>query len=187
MDQNNKAFNCTHTLTDSMPGPISKLKVLNGSLFVGGMNGIAVVNLANLSVTKLLPPTKAVCDMLEFQGHLIVAYSDGCLRIFDVDGNVKSETKPMAAGPLVSIAGLESGPRLLCGHSHGQVSTIELPSFTYRLHFQALDGHKVESILCAGHDGIFGGGSAHRSLPGHRSFIQKQAIVTPAWCARRTG
>jgi len=165
MDPNTKTFNCTHTLTDSMPGPISKLHAINGNLFVGGMNGIAVVKLENLSVTKLLPPTtKAVSDMLEFQGHIIVAYSEGSLRIFDPQGELKSEMKPLAAGPMVSIAGLESGPRVLCGHSNGKVSTIMLPDFAFRLDFQALDRHKVESILCAGHDGIFCLGSQDGTL-----------------------
>jgi len=164
MDPGTKTFNCTHTLTDSMPGPISKMHVLGTSLFVGGMNGIAVVNLENLTVTKLLPPTKSVADMLEFQGHVIVGYAEGSLRIFDAQGELKTETKPLAAGPILSLAGLESGPRVLCGHSRGQVSSITLPNFEFRLHFQALDGWKVESIHCAGHDGIFLLGSQDGTL-----------------------
>lgn len=163
-DPATKTFNCTHTISESMPGSISKLHVLGGNLFVGGMNGIAVVNLETLIVTKLLPPTKPVADMLEFQGHLIVAYTEGSLRIFDTEGNLKSETKPLAAGPVLALAGLDSGPRVLCGHARGQVSTIMLPSFEFKTHFQALDGWKVESILCAGHDGIFLLGAQDGSL-----------------------
>lgn len=164
MDPNTKQFACTHTISESMPGPIAKLCVLGTNLFVGGMNGIAVVNLESLTVTKLLPPTKSVADFLQFQGHLIVAYSDGSLRIYDQEGTLKQETKPLAAGPLVSLGGLELGPRLLCGHARGQVSTIVLPDFAFKTQFQALDGYKVDSILCAGHDGIFLLGSQDGSL-----------------------
>merc|ERR1712060_382271 len=133
-----------------MPGPVNKMHVLNGALFVGGMNGIAVVKLDTLSVTKLLPPTtKPVADMLEFQGHVIVAYTEGSLRIFDGEGNLKSEMKPLAAGAVCTLAGLESGPRVLCGHANGKVSTIVLPDFAFRLDFQAMERTKVETILCA--------------------------------------
>merc|ERR1712129_154534 len=51
--------------------------------------------------------------------------------------------KPLGAGPLVSIAGLESGPRVLCGHANGKVSTLTLPDFTFKFDFQALDRHKA--------------------------------------------
>jgi len=155
MDAATSSFNCTHTLKESIPGPVSKLHVLGNNLFVGGMDGLAVVNLETLTVSNILPPQKPVADMLEFQGHIIVAYSEGSLRIFDADGKLKNETKPLVAGPLLSLAGLESGPRVLCGHAKGHVSTITLPTFEYRTNFQALDACKVESILCAGHDGIF--------------------------------
>lgn len=164
MDQASKVFTCSHTIADSMPGAISRLHVLGDHLFVGGVSGLAMCNLTSLKVTKLLPPTRAVADFLEFQGHLIVAYSDGGLRIFDAEGTLKSEMKPLEAGPILSLAGLESGPRVLCGHSRGQVSTILLPSFEYKTHFQALAGHRVESIFCAGHDGIFLLGSQDGTL-----------------------
>merc|ERR1719469_1809975 len=113
------------------------------------MNGLAVVDLETLKVSKILPPTKPVVDMLEFQGHIIVAYAEGSLRIFDPEGTMKSETKPLAAGRMLCLAGLDSGPRVLCGHARGQISSIALPNFEFRTHFQALEGYKVESILCA--------------------------------------
>ena len=48
------------------------------------------------------------------------------LRIFDAEGNLKTESKALDAGPILKLAGLDSGPRVLCGHAHGQVSTIQL-------------------------------------------------------------
>lgn len=159
-----KTFTCTHTVSESIPGAISSLHVLGNHLFVGGMNGLAMLDLTSLVVTKLLPPTKSVSAMLEFQGHVIVAYTEGNLRIFDAEGLLKSEAKPFAAGPIISLAGLESGPRVLCGHSRGQVSTIMLPSFEFKTQFQALEGNKVERIMCAGHDGIFLLGSQDGTL-----------------------
>merc|ERR1711920_312843 len=158
------AFSCTHTIQDSTPGAITKLHVLGEHLFIGGMNGLAMCNLTSLAITKLLPPTKSVADFLEFQGHLIVAYAEGSLRIFDAEGTLKSEMKSMAGGPLLSIAGLESGPRVLCGHVCGQVSTIILPTFEFKTRFQALEENRVESLMCAGHDGIFLLGSQDGTL-----------------------
>jgi WD40 repeat protein len=164
MDPGTKAFTCTHTLNDSMPGAISCLYVLGENLWIGGMSGIAMCNLASLKVTKLLPPVKSVARFLEFQGHVIAAYVDGTIRVFDGDGNQKSELQALAAGPIVSIGGLEAGPRFLCGHSHGQVSNIVLPDFVFKTQFQAFQNTSVESLFCAGHDGIFLFGSKSGSL-----------------------
>jgi len=164
MDPGTKAFNCTHTLSESMPGPINCLHVLGDNLWVGGMSGIAMCSLTSLKVTKLLPPTKSVASFLEFQGHVIAAYMDGGLRIFDAEGAQKSEINTLPAGPILRIAGLESGPRVVCGHSHGQVSTITLPGFEFKCQFQAYMDTSIESVMCAGHDGIFLLGSKHGSL-----------------------
>lgn len=164
MNPATSTFTCTHTINDSIPGAVNRLHVLGEHIFVGGISGLAMLNLANLTVTKILPPTKSVSDFLEFQGHLIVAYADGAMRIFDAEGTLKTDMKPLAAGPILSLAGLESGPRVLVGHAKGQVSTITLPSFEFRTQFQALDGLKVESLKCAGHDGIFLLGSQSGTL-----------------------
>ncbi|CAE7722211.1 ZFWD3, partial [Symbiodinium pilosum] len=43
------------------------------------------------------------------------------------------------------------------------VSLVTLPSFEFKAEFQALQG-KVDSLLCAGHDGIFLIGSQDGSL-----------------------
>lgn len=158
------AFSCTHTISEGMPGPISRLQVLGEHLCVGGLNGLALCNLNSLAVTKILPPTKPVADFLEFQGHLIVAYTDGSLRIFDPEGTLKLGIKPLAAGPIVSFGGLESGPRLLVGHAKGQISTITLPNFEFKTQFQALLGARVETIRCVGHDGLFLTGFSNGTL-----------------------
>lgn len=155
MDVNTKVFTCSHTLTESMPGPINCLQILGGNLWVGGMSGIAVVDLASLKVTKLLPPTRSVTSFLEFQGHVVAAYGDGGLRVFDAEGTMKSEMPNLAAGSIQAIGGLESGPRLLCGHAHGQVSTITLPDFNFKTQFQAMLDTSIESLMCAGQDGLF--------------------------------
>jgi len=164
MDPGSKAFNCTHTLNESIPGAVNCLCVLGDNIWIGGMNGLALCSLTALKVTKLLPPTKSVTSFLEFQGHVIAAYQDGSLRIFDAEGTMKSEMPILAAGPVVRIAGLESGPRLLCGHSHGQVSIVNLPDFTFKTQFQAYADTSIESVMCAGHDGIFLVGSKTGSL-----------------------
>mmetsp|Transcript_49869 Transcript_49869/g.108407 ORF Transcript_49869/g.108407 Transcript_49869/m.108407 type:complete len:420 (-) Transcript_49869:62-1321(-) len=161
-DPQTKAFNHTHTVKDAS-GTINKLRVLGGNLFIGGSSGVALCSLADLRVTKVIPPLRFVADFLEFQGFLIVSYADGSIRVFDAEGNTKSEMAPFA-GPIVSMAGLESGPRVICGHSRGQVSSITLPDFQFKLQFQAFDGGRVESMMCAGHDGIFLLGHVNGSL-----------------------
>lgn len=164
LDPGTKEFKCTHTISESMPGSISCLQVLGEHLFVGGMSGIAMCNLARLEVSRLLPPQRSVVAFLEFQGHAIAGYGDGSIRIWDAEGNLKSDVKPMAAGPILSLAGLESGPRVLVGHSRGQVSTIALPDFTFKASFQAFADGGVESIMCPGHDGLFLLGSKSGAL-----------------------
>lgn len=155
MDPNTKVFNCTHTLTESMPGSINCLHILGGNLWAGGMSGIAVIDLVSLKVTKLLPPTRSVTSFLEFQGHVVAAYGDGSLRVFDAEGSMKSEMPSLAGGSIQAIGGLESGPRLLCGHGHGQVSTITLPDFNFKTQFQAMLDTSIDSLMCAGQDGLF--------------------------------
>jgi len=152
-DAPSKNFHCTHTIKDT-PGAVHKLMVMGPNLIIGGSNGVAICGLQSLTVSKILPPVKFVADFLEFQGHLIVAYSDGTLRVFDAEGTLKAELKPTPAGSIIAIAGLESGPRVVCTHSKGKVSTVVLPSFEHKLHYQAFEGGRVESIMCAP-DGIF--------------------------------
>jgi len=155
MDPATKQFNCTHTVADCMPGAVNKLCVFGGKLMVGGSAGVAAIDLTSLTVKNILPPVKFVADFLEFQGHLIAAYSDGTMRVFDTEGNMQKELKESAAGPILSIAGLDSGPKIVCTHSRGQVGTIALPNFEHLCTFQAFDTGRVESVMCAGHDGIF--------------------------------
>ena len=52
-----------------------------------------------------------------------------------------------------SKAGLESGPRVLCGHAKGQVSSISLPNFVLKKYWHALERCKAGRKLhvgCAG-------------------------------------
>jgi len=163
-DQGTKTFKCTHTISESMPGSIHCLHVLGGNLWIGGMSGIAMCNLTDLKVTKLLPPVKPVNSFLEFQGHVIAAYGDASLRIFDAEGTMKSEMQNIAAGPIQRIAGLDRGPRVLCGHSYGQVTTIVLPDFIFKTQFQAFLDTSIESVLCPGDQGLFLLGSKTGSL-----------------------
>lgn len=170
MDPASKVFNCTHTIGD-MPGAINCLHVLGDNIWVGGMSGIAMCNLTSLKVTKLLPPAKTVTSFLEFQGHIVAAYADGGLRVFDGEGNMKSEMQNLQGGPITRIAGLESGPRLICGHSHGQVSTITLPDFAFKVQFQAYLDTSIDAVMTAGHDGIFLLGSKTGSLQMWQRFV----------------
>lgn len=163
-DAASKRFNPTHTIKDGLPGEVRKLKVMGGALVIGGSNGVAMCNLQTLTVAKILPPIKFVADFLEYEGHLIVAYNDGSMRVFDAEGNLKKENQPTAAGQILSMGGLESGPRVVCTHNHGKMSIVDLPSFEPRLHWQAFEGGRVESVMCAGHDGLFMVGHQHGNL-----------------------
>lgn len=179
MDPASKAWNCTHTIKDSTPGAVHKLQVLGTNLVIGGSNGVAMCSLQTLQVSKLLPPIKFVADFLEFQGHLVAAYADGGLRVFDAEGTLKSELQAThTAGPIMAMGGLASGPRIVCTHSRGQVSTIVLPNFEFKLQFQAFDAGRIESVHCeqSGSQGLF--------LLGHQNgTLQLWQRIPPAGAA----
>jgi len=163
-DAGPQAFVNTHNLSADIPGAVNCLRVLGDKLWIGGMSGLAVMDLVQLRVVSQLPPKKCVVSFLEFQGHMITVYADGSTAIYDGMGNQTHSQTPLAPGPVLCIAGLDSGPRVLLGHSKGQVSSIELPSFKMKLYWQAVDRCKVESICAVGQDGIFLIGSQNGNL-----------------------
>jgi hypothetical protein len=158
------SFQCTHTVTEGLSSAITCVAVLAEHLWVGGTSGVAVIELASLRVVHQIAPKKFVAGFLEFQGHLIVAYADGQLCIFDHAGVKKHDQPPLDAGPIIALAGLESGPRLLCGHAKGQMSSMVLPDFQLKTSWQSLDKCKVQSICCTGQDGIFLVGAENGNL-----------------------
>eukprot|EP00931_Biecheleriopsis_adriatica_P118602 TRINITY_DN93964_c0_g1_i1.p1 TRINITY_DN93964_c0_g1~~TRINITY_DN93964_c0_g1_i1.p1 ORF type:complete len:386 (+),score=95.00 TRINITY_DN93964_c0_g1_i1:28-1185(+) len=157
-------FKCTHTVTEGISGAVTAMAVLGDKLWVGGSAGVAVVELGTLKAAGHLEPKKFVAGMLQFEGHMIVVYADGSMCIFDANGAQKLNQAALPAGPVLCIAGLESGPRVLCGHSKGQVSSITLPMFTLKKHWQVLERCKVQTLCCAGHDGIYVLGAENGNL-----------------------
>jgi len=164
MNPQSQTFECTHSITEGISNGVTCMSVLNEHLWVGGTSGVSLVELASLKVTLQLAPKKFVAGLLQFQGHMIVAYADGSVRIFDAAGGEKLAQPPLKAGPVLSVVGLERGPRVLCGHAKGQVSSITLPMFQFKTCWQALERCKVQSLCCAGHDGIFIVGGENGSL-----------------------
>lgn len=157
-------FSCTASLSEGILGAVQCMCVLSECLWVGGTSGVSIVELASLRVAKQLQPRKFVSGFLLYEGHMVVSYADGTVCIFDPAGNQKLCQPPMPAGPVLCMAGLDSGPRVLCGHSKGQVSSITLPMFQLKHYWQALERCKVQSLCCAGHDGIFLLGAENGSL-----------------------
>lgn len=154
-DASGQNFSCTNTITEGLSSGVACLSVLAGHLWVGGTSGVAVVELTSLRVVSQIQPKKFVAGFQEFQGHMIVAYADGQVCIFDAAGEKKHDQVAMDTGPILSVAGLESGPRFLLGHAKGQVSSMILPAFTLKTCWQALEKCKVSSMCCTGQDGIF--------------------------------
>ncbi|CAK9064701.1 unnamed protein product [Durusdinium trenchii] len=164
MNPHTTTFECTHGISEGISGSVTALAVLGEGLWVGGSSGLALVELATLKVVKQLNPRKFVAGLLQFEGHMIVVYADGSICIFDGLGGLKHQQPALPAGPVLCIAGLESGPRVLCGHAKGQVSSITLPNFVLKKHWQALERCKVQTLCCAGHDGIYVLGAENGSL-----------------------
>lgn len=164
MDPASQTMGCTHTIGEGIPGPVICMLVLGAFLWVGGTSGVAIVDLAALRVVHQLGPRQGVANIVAYEGHAIVIYSDGSMTIYDGQGNQTLKQSPTPAGPVLSAAGLEVGPRLLIGHAKGQLSSIELPMFTMRTYWQAFQRCRVQSIACAGHDGIFIIGAENGSL-----------------------
>lgn len=155
MDPQTQSFACTHSITDGLTGAVSCMSVLNDRLWVGGTSGVALVDLSTLRAGVVLPPIKFVAGMLQFTGHMIVIYQEGSVIIFNGSGEKTHQQPPLAAGPATCLAGLDSGPRILCGHAKGQVSSITLPMFQLKHCWQSFARCKVSSMCSAGHDGIF--------------------------------
>jgi len=164
-DPATRGFNCLNVLKDDMPGPIFNLVVLGDNLlFIGGMNGVAIMDLQTLRVNKSLPPAKSVTGFLVFEGHVIVSYQDGSLKVIAADGTSKKEVSMLQGGPVHCIAGLVPGPRVLVGHNRGQVSTISLPMFEFQTQFQAFLNNAVECVFATNHEGMFVLGSKSGAL-----------------------
>lgn len=155
MNPESQTFACTHTIGEGISGNVNCLAVLSECLWVGGTSGVSIIELATLKVVAQLQPKKFVAGLLHFQGHMITAYSDGAICIFDAAGKQTHSQPALPAGPILCLAGLESGPRLLCGHNKGQVSSITLPMMQLKKCYQTFDRCKVVSMCTAGHDGIF--------------------------------
>lgn len=164
MDAATQKFSRTHSISEGISGSVTAMSILNEKLWVGGTSGVAVVDLTSLSVVGQLEPKKSVAGMIQFEGHMIVVYSDGSACIFDANGIHKMTQQPLPAGPVLCVAGLESGPRVLCGHAKGQVSSITLPMFQLKIHWHVLERCKVQVVACAGHDGIYVLGSENGNL-----------------------
>jgi len=164
-DPASKQFQCLNKLKDDMPGAIFNLAVLGENLlFIGGMNGVAIMDLLSLRVAKSLHPAKSVTGLMVYEGHVIASYQDGTMKIFDGEGNSKMETPVLQGGPIHCIAGLVPGPLVLVGHNRGQVSTIQLPSFQFANQFQAFQNNAVECVFNTNHDGLFVLGSKSGAL-----------------------
>eukprot|EP00928_Gymnodinium_smaydae_P064970 TRINITY_DN48189_c0_g1_i1.p2 TRINITY_DN48189_c0_g1~~TRINITY_DN48189_c0_g1_i1.p2 ORF type:complete len:390 (+),score=79.58 TRINITY_DN48189_c0_g1_i1:67-1236(+) len=165
MDEASQVLRCTHSIADGIPGASTTMAVLNEHLWVGGSSGIAIVELASLRVVHQLPPKRFVAGVLPYEGHMIVVYADGSSAIFDHAGAQKHAQPAMPAGPVLDIAGLEVGPRLLCGHAKGQVTAITLPMFQVSKYWQALERCKAQCVASApGPEGIFIVGAENGSL-----------------------
>jgi len=164
MNPASETFDCTHTITEGIPGSVECMLVLGEHLWVGGTSGVAIIELASLRVINQLQPKKFVASLIPFEGHCIAAYQDGSMLIFAPNGAQKHAQPPLPAGPVHCLCGLDSGPRLLCGHAKGQVSSVVLPMFHLKRDWQALPKCKVQSLCSAGHDGIFIVGAENGNL-----------------------
>mmetsp|Transcript_93492 Transcript_93492/g.166340 ORF Transcript_93492/g.166340 Transcript_93492/m.166340 type:complete len:386 (-) Transcript_93492:55-1212(-) len=164
MDAAAQTFGCTHAITEGLSSAVTAMCVLGEHLWVGGTSGVTIVDLASLKAVHQVEPKKFVAGLLAFEGHMIVVYADGSMCIFDAHGAKKLEQQALPAGPVLCMAGLDSGPRVLCGHSKGQVSSITLPMFVLKTHWQVLERCKVQTLAAAGHDGIFVLGAENGNL-----------------------
>jgi len=164
LDPGSQTFVCTHTISEGISGSINCLSILDQGLWVGGTSGVSLVELATLKVALQVQPKKFVAGLLQFTGHMIVVYSDGSVCIYNALGQQTHSQPPLPAGPVMCVVGLDSGPRVLCGHAKGQVSSITLPMFQLKKCWQALERCKVQCLCCAGHDGIFLVGAENGTL-----------------------
>jgi len=101
---------------------------------------------------------------------MIVAYVDGAITIFNNNLDVRHRQDTLRAGPILCMVGLESGPRVLCGHAEGDISSIGLPGFELRCSWRVSKydvkqrACKVRCLCSAHFDGVFIVGTEDGSL-----------------------
>eukprot|EP00930_Biecheleria_cincta_P004279 TRINITY_DN105182_c0_g1_i1.p1 TRINITY_DN105182_c0_g1~~TRINITY_DN105182_c0_g1_i1.p1 ORF type:complete len:579 (+),score=118.84 TRINITY_DN105182_c0_g1_i1:25-1737(+) len=150
------SFVNTHSVESLIKMQVRCMAVACGRLWVGGSRGVVCLDLETLSRAELIPPEKKVAGILEFQGHIIAMYSDGSSYVFDAAGKTKHSQGPLAAGPVLCVAGLETGPRVLCGHINGKISALALPSFELQTSWQAAQFKcQVRCLESARQNGLF--------------------------------
>lgn len=151
-DEQHATINKEFEIMEQMPGQVRCLDVHGEALWVGGSAGITIVELATLARFKKAGPKSKVNAFLSYQGHMIAAYGDGTVRVFNALSEVTHTQEPIA-GDIMCMVGIEEGPRVLLAHTSGALTSIELPSFAVRCTWKTSD-LLFRCLFSAGHNGI---------------------------------
>jgi len=155
-------FNNTHTLNGQC-GAVLSIQVLGVLLWIGGDDGISILNLEKLEFhkEKINRDQGAFCGpFLHYKQHIIAAFRDGSVIVYDSDGGhvfrkeQQGSHKSNIASALVFHEGIKDH-LMLCGYRDGWVTAYDLPNFEARGSFVGVEGSDVTCILDLGVDGMF--------------------------------
>lgn len=150
-------------------GSVSAVRVLNDGLWVGGHTGVSVFDLATLQPKGTLQSAVPVTGMIEFEGHMVVSYRNGDVKIYTAAG-IEAFNHP-AVGDHTSNTAIEimmhptaNKAMLLCGQVLGYVTAYDLPEFRARGSFCTRQGSDVRSIVNVKANGMFLTAGAHGDI-----------------------
>jgi len=150
---------CGQPLTNPT-GPVNSMRVFNGSLWVGADEGITCFDLSTLQAKGTIPSPVGVKEMLELEGHMLVAYKNGEVRIYDGNGGQIHLHPPQGehtsnTAVEMMMHPFENKPMLLCGQEFGYTTVYDLPDFRPRGTFVAKNQSHITSIVDVKADGMF--------------------------------
>lgn len=150
-------------------GPVTSVKVFQGSLWAGAQNGITCFDLTTLQPKGTIQSVNPVQDMLEFNGYMVVAFKNGEVKIYDQAGGETFSQPPRGDHTTNTAVELMMHPTankamLLCGQEFGYVTAYDLPEFRARGSFCSKQNSHIRAIVDAKVDGMFLTGGAHGDI-----------------------
>lgn len=169
LNQQTNRFQSHGSPMQNPSGPVNVVKILGGSLWVGGNGGVTCFDLNTLQPKGTIESPHPVTGMLEFQNHMITTYRNGDVKIFDATGGVtynhaSAGDHTTNTASTLMMHPTENKPMLLCGQTLGYVTAYDLPEFRPRGSWVCKPNSDIRSIIDVKFGGMFITGGAHSDV-----------------------
>lgn len=150
-------------------GPVSCVKVLGDALWVGGQQGVTCLDLGTMQPRGVLRSAAEVTQLMDFEGHMVAAYSNGEVKIFNASG-VEAFVHPALGEHRTNVAcelmvhPTAQKPMLLCGQQYGYITAYDLPDFRARGSWCCRNNSDIRAILDTKAGGVFCTGGAQGDI-----------------------